>query len=109
MRPYLPLVLLVVAFGGTTASAPAPGKDKAAEKQAKRDAQEAAFAALRRGEILPLTRIMQIATAQVPGDVIEIEYKAGPNYEVKILSRTGRVIEMKIDARTGEILAMEDD
>ena len=72
-------------------------------------AQQAALAALQRGEILPLARIMAIATSTVPGDIIEIEYKAGPKYEVKILSRTGRVIEMKIDARTGEILAMEDD
>lgn len=109
MRTFLAPILLAVALGGVALPAPAPGKDKAAEKQARKEAQEAAFAALRRGEILPLARIMQIATSRVPGDIIEIEYKAGPKYEVEILSSTGRVIKMKIDARTGEILEMEDD
>lgn len=111
MRPMhaLSTLLLTVAL---VASAPAPAKDKvrkAAEKQAKQEAREAALAALRRGEILPLSRIMQIATTQVPGDIIEIEYKAGPKYEVKVLTPSGRVIEMKIDARTGEMLEMGDD
>ena len=113
MRRFLPLalapLLLAPAAAAGTPPGPAVGKDKTAERRAKKEAQEAAFAALRRGEILPLTRIMQIATTRVPGDIIEIEYKAGPRYEVEILSKAGRIIKMKIDARTGEILEMKDD
>lgn len=109
MRPFLSLIVLAIALGGGVLSAPAVGKDTPAQKRAKKEAQEAAFAALQRGEILPLTRIMQIATSKVPGDIIEIEYKAGPKYEVEILSTSGQVIKMKVDARSGEIIEMKDD
>ena len=94
-----------------SACVPAFGKDKdrkAEERAAKQQAQQAALAALQRGEILPLARIMQIATTRVPGDIIEIEYKAGPKYEVKILTPDGRIREVNLDAKTGEIIKIED-
>mgnify|MGYP000909762227 CR=1 FL=1 len=112
-RPAL-AVLVALACLPALSVAPLPslGKDKdrkAEERRAKQEAQRAALAALQRGEILPLARIMQIATARVPGDIIEIEYKAGPKYEVKILTPDGRIKEIKLDARTGEVIKIEDD
>jgi uncharacterized membrane protein YkoI len=111
MQSRPPLLLLACCLALASLCAPAFGKDKdrkAQERAAKQQAQQEALAALQRGEILPLARIMQIATTRVPGDIIEIEYKAGPKYEVKILTPEGRIKEVKLDARTGEITKIED-
>ena len=83
--------------------------DKEAEKARKKQAQKEAFAAMQRGEILPLTKILSIALAKVPGDVVEVEFKGGPVYEVKVLTATGRVREVVLDARTGGIIKVEDE
>ena len=113
MRTLLTLIATVsmLAFAASaTPSVAGPGKDrKSDEQRAKQQAREAAYAALRRGEILPLARIIEIANARVPGDIIEIEYKPGPKYKVKVLASTGRVQEVELDARTGEIIKIEDD
>jgi uncharacterized membrane protein YkoI len=93
-----------------TGTAQDKGKErKAQEKAAKKKAHQDALEALRRGEILPLAKILEISTAQVPGDVIEVEFKGGPVYEVKILTPDGRIREVKLDARTGALIKIEDD
>lgn len=68
--------------------------------------------ALQRGEVLPLTKILAIASKEVPGDIIEVELedeRAALVYEITILTSTGRVREVKIDARTGAVVSIEDD
>lgn len=70
--------------------------------------------ALRRGEILPLTRILPIVQRRVPGNVVEIELDSKDDgarieYEIKVLTANGRVIEVKVDARTGRIREIEED
>ncbi|HYJ39649.1 MAG TPA: PepSY domain-containing protein [Steroidobacteraceae bacterium] len=69
-------------------------------------------AALQRGEVLPLARILAIAQEKVPGDVIEVELESKNGalvYEIKVLTESGRVREIKIDARKGTVLEIEDD
>lgn len=73
-----------------------------------------ARAAVQRGEILPITRILPIVQQRVPGHVIEIELDDDDDgrrieYEIKVLTANGRVIEVKIDARTGRIRKIEED
>lgn len=83
-----------------------------AEKRDKKNEHNVVREALQRGEVLPLVKILAIATEQVPGDVIEVELedeKKALVYEIKILTSTGRVREVKIDARTGKVLKIEDD
>jgi uncharacterized membrane protein YkoI len=68
--------------------------------------------ALQRGEVLPLSKILAIAAARVPGDVIEVELEDEERtlvYEIKVLTEGGRVREIKIDARTGTVLEIEDE
>lgn len=65
---------------------------------------EAARAALARGEILPLTRILTLVAKQARGDILEIELQreqARFIYEVRVLTPAGKVVEVKFDARTG--------
>ena len=99
------LLLAAALLVGTAPTALAKDKDKVAE-------QKAASEALARGEILPIVRVLGIATARVPGDVLKVKLereKFGFKYEVKILARNGRVREVELDARTGKILSIEDD
>lgn len=75
---------------------------------------EVAREALRRGEILPFTRILPIVLQRVPGEVIDVDLEAHDDatrieYEVKVLTPQGRVIEVKVDARTGQIREVEED
>ena len=74
--------------------------------------QKAASEALARGEILPIVRVLGIATTRVPGDVLKVKLERerwGFKYEVKVLAKNGRVREVEIDARTGRVLEIEDD
>ena len=69
-------------------------------------------AALQRGEVLPLAKILAIAQEKVPGDVLEVELeneRGALVYEIKVLTESGRVREIKIDARQGTVLEIEDD
>jgi len=85
------------------------GQTKAERKRAEQDAIRQA---VQRGELLPLPRVLAIAQAKVPGEVvkIELEYESwGIKYEVKILTPSGRVREVEINARTGSVIKIEDD
>ena len=68
--------------------------------------------AVDRGQLLPLPRIMALALARVPGDIVRTELELHDKrviYEVKVLTGTGRVREVELDARTGAVLSVEDD
>lgn len=76
------------------------------------DDHERARAALQRGEILPLSQVLDIARARDPGRVIDVELDDDDGrhvYEIEILDRRGRIIEFKIDAANGRILEREID
>ncbi|MFT4257864.1 MAG: PepSY domain-containing protein [Pseudoxanthomonas sp.] len=71
---------------------------------------------LRRGEILPLAKVLEAVTVKVPGDVIEVELDredanegGGWEYKVKVLTPDGRVRKITLDARTGAVLKVKDD
>lgn len=73
---------------------------------------ETARAALSRGEIQPLSKILALAAARARGDVIKVELedeKGRLIYEVKLLGKDGRVREVELDARSGAVLKVEDD
>jgi len=83
-----------------------------ASNDKKRADQAAATAAMRRGEILPITRILALSTRQVAGQVVEVELERkdwGFLYEVKILAANGRMRKVKLNARTGALLEVEGD
>lgn len=71
---------------------------------------EAARAALARGEILPLTRILAVVAQRSPGDILEVELDRERTrfiYEITVLSPAGKVVEVRLDAKTAAII--EDD
>lgn len=99
--------LALLAASGAYAS---PMEDEKGRKKAeKKKAHQEAIEALQRGEILPLTRILDIAKTHAVGDVLEVEFKGGPIYEIKVLTASGSVRKLKLDARTGALLTIKDD
>lgn len=72
----------------------------------------AARAAVLRGEMLSLERILVIVRQRFPGEIIEIELEledGAPVYEFGILGPDGRLFEVEIDAATGKVLDIDDD
>lgn len=63
---------------------------------------------VRRGELVPLDRLLADALRLHPGDVLEVELDDG-EYEIEILRRDGRVVELTFDARSGRLLESEFD
>lgn len=106
-RPILILSLLAALLGaGLAPGAHAGDPDKKARELA------AIREAVARGELLGLPQILELAQAEVPGDVVKTELDSEHGkliYEVKILTATGRVREIELDARSGAILGVEDD
>lgn len=99
-RTLVPILLLALAL---TAGA-------AAARQRNRD-EDVARAALQRGEVLPIVRILALVGQHLPGDVIEVkleERRDRLRYEIKVLTPEGRVRELQLDARDGTFIAIED-
>jgi uncharacterized membrane protein YkoI len=99
------LSIAVLALAPVAASGQQRPKDKD---------HDAALEALRRGEVLPLTRILPIVQKRVPGDVIKIKLDEDNdtgriNYSVKVLTSAGRIIEVEVDAKTGIISEVEEE
>ncbi|WP_413203964.1 PepSY domain-containing protein [Rhodospirillum sp. A1_3_36] len=66
-----------------------------------------ARAALRRGDILPLTEILERIQTQVPGRFLEVELEGKHDtliYDIKIMDDRGRITRLDVDAATGAIL-----
>lgn len=111
-----PLIVLAAMAGalsmGAVASHAGDSKAYASHADRKQMEQQAIRDAVRRGQLVPLPRILATAQAKVPGDVLKVELEQkswGLKYEVKILTPSGRVREIDLDARTGAILKIEDD
>lgn len=101
MRSHL--ILVVLALGLTLPSS------ALADRRGDHDQAREAF---ERGDILPVLRILEIARAQVPGEILKVDLDfedEGPEYEVEILANNGRVRTVKLNARTGAVLEVEDD
>lgn len=99
--------LVLMALVATTALFPA-----AIALAAKHDDHVAARELLRRGEILPLDQILEVAQRRVPGDVIEVELEhedEGWEYDVKVLTPTGHVRKITLNARNGAVIKIKDD
>ena len=74
------------------------------------DDHERALEALERGEILPLTTILERVALEYPGQVLETEFDREwfrYYYELTVLTNDGYLLEIEIDAENGEIIEVE--
>jgi len=107
MKRYLILLLLAAILAPLPAQAPAHADDDD-DQHDRVDLDDA----ISRGEILPLTKILDIVLPQIKGRIVEIEFeneKSRPIYEIYVINSDGRRLEYEIDARTADILGLEDE
>jgi uncharacterized membrane protein YkoI len=85
--------------------------DSSAQRRGRNNDQDQAREAVRRGEVLPIARILQLVAQYQPGDVIEVqldENRGRLEYEIRVLTPAGRVRELRLDARTGAFVRFDD-
>lgn len=71
-----------------------------------RGEQDHALEMMKRGEVMPYSRIKKIAETQLHGRMVGERFfrsNRGWIYEVRVLRQDGRVVFAVIDAKTGEI------
>ena len=83
-----------------------------ASVQASPKDHDQARAALEAGEIRPVTEILTKASAEVPGDVVEVELDQERGrwiYELKIIAPDGRLLEVEMDASDASLIEIEQE
>lgn len=78
--------------------------------QASPDDHDQARSALEAGEIRPIGEVLTMASAEVPGDVVEIELERERGrwiYELKIITPDGRLLEVEMDASDASLIEVE--
>ncbi len=76
-------------------------------RAAEESSHDRARRAMRNGEILTISEILDRVRSHAPGRVLdtELEHEHGRwIYEIKFLDPEGRLYELEVDARNGEIL-----
>ncbi len=71
-----------------------------------------ARAALRAGEVLPLTTILERVAKEQPGLLLEVELEREHGrwiYELKLLQSSGALVKLKVDARDGRLLRPDNE
>ena len=71
-----------------------------------------ARAALRAGEVLPLTTILERVAKEQPGQVLEVELERNQGrwiYELKLIQNSGALVKLKVDARDGSVLKRKSE
>jgi uncharacterized membrane protein YkoI len=108
-RALLSVLLLSLATALPQTHAQDRPKETKEQKRARKAAEQAyAQAALRRGEILPMGRILELVREAVPGDLLELELDVGRLvYEATVLTATGQIRKLELDARTGAIIKVQ--
>jgi len=86
--------------------------DSGEHREYEEEDHDAARAAVRRGEALPLAEVIAAVRAELPGDIVEIEFEREHGrwvYEFKVIDQSGHLREIYVDAATAEILSHGDD
>lgn len=68
--------------------------------------------AVSRGEILPIERLLERVQAQLPGQVLELEFEREDRrwvYEIKLIDSDGRLLDAYFDAKTGDLMTVDGD
>ncbi|MCC7045128.1 MAG: PepSY domain-containing protein [Alphaproteobacteria bacterium] len=98
MRFLLPLALLGSILGGILGAASVRADEDADHDRVRR--------ALARGELQPLSAILDAVRPRLPGDLVGVEIERRKErwfYEFRVVGADGRVYEVRVDAKSAEI------
>jgi uncharacterized membrane protein YkoI len=112
MKHAILLSFALLACGASTLSVAREDRPRQQRDEARRDEHDLAREALRRGDVLPIARILAVVAQRVPGEVVEVkldERRGQLFYQVKVLTSAGIVREIHLDPRTAAITREEDD
>ncbi len=87
------------------------GPPQVAMADGERD-HDRARAAVRAGEVLPLTTILERVAKGHPGQVLEVELEREHGrwiYELKLLERSGALVKLQVDARDGAVIGRKSE
>lgn len=82
----------------------------ATQARGQDDDHERARAAVRAGEVLPLSEVLERLQRSHPGQVLELELEREDGhwiYEVKLLQADGQLLKLDLDARTAQVLSVK--
>ena len=106
-----PALLLALALGlGFPAGAAADHGDRHWEDDDH--SHDRARRAVERGDALPVEEVLARLRAQVPGEIMAMEYEHEYGrwvYEFKLIDPAGRLRKVHLDAATGELVEARDD
>lgn len=91
---FAPLLLMLALTGAAASARDDSDHDRARD-------------ALRAGDVLPLTVVLDRLAREHPGQVLEVELESEDGrwvYEVRLLQPGGRLVKLELDARSGELL-----
>ncbi len=83
----------------------------AAPARADEDGHDRAWRALRAGEIVPLSEVLEVLRARGAGEVLEVELERHGGrwiYEIETLSPQGVITKHVVDAATKQVLPYKD-
>jgi len=104
-RPLLAAAILVV----LTVAVPAMRAESQSAKDCK-SSQDCALDAFKSGQIKPLSEVLAVVRAKVPGEVVKVELEREDGiwvYEIKVLTPSGRRREVEINAHTLAIIKID--
>lgn len=76
-----------------------------------RSEREAVRAAVERGELKPLSVVLQAVQSKLPGEVVGIEIEREQGvwiYEFRVAGEKGRLFDVYVDAATAQILKTKE-
>ena len=104
------LKMIMVALVVLGAATRAMGDDDHDDEN-DRSEREAVRAAVERGELKPLSVVLQAVLPKLPGEVVGIEIEREDGvwiYELRIAGKKGRLFEVYVDAATAQILKTKE-
>ncbi|WP_052699165.1 PepSY domain-containing protein [Hyphomicrobium sp. 99] len=85
--------------------------DHERESETDRSERETVRAAVERGELKPLSVVLQAVQSKLPGEVVGIEIEREQGvwiYEFRVAGEKGRLFDVYVDAATAQILKTKE-
>ena len=105
------LALPAQAASSSSSSSSSSTNNRTESHSSSHSDQDDARDALKRGKVMPLTAILDIALRRISGTVLEAELETEDGvltYKIDVLTDQGRKMRVRLNARSGEIIQVKE-